>query len=284
MSSALDVVKLLQDALDTQLTIVGQPNDDNLLALKEKLLDVLQTIIYDRADNIHHVVGIIQAETVYKANHNSVLFLIPKRLGLWDDKIAKDATVVEMKKAKAIHKARAEDYGIWKAAKDGSKKIIRAAVEDVYINELKDGTTFFYKVFARDLLELLEKNTMSTGLHALDIVVLRTNMLLLYKNAASMTDFILTMEEAQKKAKRAKLPILDIELSMYAATFVLQSGDYKKEIDKWEGHDAHKKTWTKWKQAYLPRTPGASTASVLGLQMNQSPEWPTTSCPLPRPT
>ncbi len=55
-----------------------------------------------------------------------------------------------------------------------------------------------------------EKN--STGLHALDIVALCTNMLLLYKNAASMPDFILTMEEAQKKAKRAELPILDIEL------------------------------------------------------------------------
>ncbi len=155
---------------------------------------------------------------------------------MWDDKIEKDATVVELKKAEAMHKARAEDYGLWKAAKDGCKKLIRAAVEEVYINKIKDGTTFFHKVKAQDLLEHLEKN--STGLHALDIIALRTNMLLLYKNAASMPDFILTMEEAQKKAKRAELPILDIELAMYAATSVLQSGDYKKEIDKWEGRSA----------------------------------------------
>ncbi len=85
----------------------------------------------------------------------------------------------------------------------------------------------------------------------LDIVALRTNMFLLYKNAASMPDFILVMEEAQKKAKQAKLPILDIELAMYAATSILQSGDYKKETDEWEGLNANKKTWTKWKQAYL---------------------------------
>ena len=104
-------------------------------------------------------------------------------------------------------------------------------------------------MFARDLLELLKKN--STGLHVLEIVALCTNMLLLYKNAASMPDFILTMEKAQKKAKRAELPILNIELAMYMATSVLQSGDYKKETNKWEGRDAHKKTWTKWKQAYL---------------------------------
>ena len=96
----------------------------------------------------------------------------------------------------------------------------------------------------------LKKN--STGLHALDIVTLRTNMLLLYKNAASMPDFILTMEEAQRKAKRAKLLILDIELAMYAATSVLQSGAHKRETNEWEeGRNANKETWTELKQAYL---------------------------------
>ena len=44
MSSPSDVTKLLQDALDTHPTIVSQPNDDDLLSLKEKLLDVLQTV------------------------------------------------------------------------------------------------------------------------------------------------------------------------------------------------------------------------------------------------
>ena len=68
MSSPSDVLKLLQDALNTQPTIVGQPNNGNLLALKEKLLKVLQTITYyDRADGIDHVVGVIQSDTTYKA-------------------------------------------------------------------------------------------------------------------------------------------------------------------------------------------------------------------------
>ncbi len=104
-------------------------------------------------------------------------------------------------------------------AEDGCKKLIRAMVEEVYIIKLKDGTTFFQKVSVHDLLEHLEKN--STGLHALDIIALRSNMLLLYKNAANMPDFILAIEEAQKKAKCAELPILDIKLAMYAATSVL---------------------------------------------------------------
>jgi hypothetical protein len=68
----------------------------------------------------------------------------------------------------------------------------------MYINKLKDGTTFFhYKVFACDLLEHLVKCSM--GLHALDIVALHLNMILLYKNLASMPDLILNIEKAQKK-------------------------------------------------------------------------------------
>ena len=67
--------------------------------------------------------------------------------------------------------------------------------------------------------------------------------MLLYKNAASMPDFILAMEEAQKKAKRAELPILGIELAMYTATSMLQLGDYKKKQ-------------TIGKNATLPRKPG----------------------------
>jgi hypothetical protein len=143
MSSPSDIVKILQDTLNAQPTTVGQPNDDNLLALKEKLLDVLQTISYDRADGVHHVVSFIQSDTVYKVDHNGVAFPIPKCHGLWDNKIAKDVMVVELKKVEATHKACAEDYGIWKAAEDGCKKLNRAAVKEVYINKLKDGTTFF---------------------------------------------------------------------------------------------------------------------------------------------
>jgi hypothetical protein len=146
MMSPADVKNLLQDALDTQPVIIGQPNDDNLLTLKEKLLNVLQTISYDRADGFHHVIGVIQTESAYMANHNGTTFSIPKHLGLWDENITKEATVVEIKKVEAIHNACSEDYGIWKTAEDSCKKLICTAVEEMYINKLKESTTFFHKL------------------------------------------------------------------------------------------------------------------------------------------
>jgi hypothetical protein len=85
MTSPAEVAKLLQHDLNTQPTIIGQPNDDNLLALKEKLLVVLQKISYDRADGFHHVVGVMQMESAYMADHEGSAFPIPKCLGLWDN-------------------------------------------------------------------------------------------------------------------------------------------------------------------------------------------------------
>ncbi len=181
-----------------------------------------------------------------------------------------------MKKTKAIHKAHFEDYKMWKTAEDGCKKLICAAVQEVYINKLKDGTTFFHKVFACDLLEHLEKN--STGFHALHITLLHLNMLLLYKNAVSMPDFILAMEEAQKKVKHTELPILDIKLAMYATAFVLQSGNYKKEPDKWEGQSPAMKTWSKWKQAYLAAYTRGVNRQCAGATDERLFEQPTWSC------
>jgi hypothetical protein len=84
----------------------------------------LQTISYNRADRFHHVVGVIQTESAYMANHNGTACPIPKHLGLFDEKIATDLTVVEMKKVEAIHKACFKDYGIWKTVEDGCKILL----------------------------------------------------------------------------------------------------------------------------------------------------------------
>jgi hypothetical protein len=132
--------------LDTQPTIISQPNDDIFLALKEKLLDILQTISYDRADRFHNVEEVMQTESAYRADHKGNSFPIPKCLGLWDNKIVKYATVVKMKKAKAIHKACAKDYKIWNTAEDSCKKLIRAAVEEVNLK-----TQRWHNILPQDL-------------------------------------------------------------------------------------------------------------------------------------
>jgi hypothetical protein len=67
---------------------------------------------------------------------------------------------------------------------------------------------------------------------------------------------------------------------MYPATSVLQSGNYKKEFNKWEGRNTAMKTWSKWKQAYYLAAYARGingNANARVPQTNRSVEWPTWS-------
>ncbi len=62
--------------------------------------------------------------------------------------------------------------------------------------------------------------------------------------------FINLMEDTQKKAKRAGMPIADVELVMMALTAVLSAQHFHREVDDWEGLASSTRTWTAWKTAF----------------------------------
>ncbi len=62
--------------------------------------------------------------------------------------------------------------------------------------------------------------------------------------------YIIMMEDAQKKAKRAGMPIADIELVMMASAAVLAAQHYPREVDDWEGLASSARTWAAWKIAF----------------------------------
>jgi hypothetical protein len=56
-----------------------------------------------------------------------------------------------------------------------------------------------------------------------------------YVQADGIPQFIFMMEDAQKKAKRAGMPIADVELVMMALAAVLAAQHFPREVDDWEG-------------------------------------------------
>jgi hypothetical protein len=60
------------------------------------------------------------------------------------------------------------------------------------------------------------------------------------------------LEDAQKKAKRAGMPITDIELVMMASAAVLAAQHFLREVDDWEGLPSSAHTWSAWKTAFHP--------------------------------
>ncbi len=58
------------------------------------------------------------------------------------------------------------------------------------------------------------------------------------------------MEDAQKKANRAGMPIANVELVMMALAAVLAAQHFPREVDDWEGLPPSSRTWTAWKKAF----------------------------------
>ena len=58
------------------------------------------------------------------------------------------------------------------------------------------------------------------------------------------------LEEAQKKAKRAGMPIADIKLIMMASAAVLAAMYFPHEVDDWKGLSALGRTWSAWRMSF----------------------------------
>ena len=82
------------------------------------------------------------------------------------------------------------------------------------------------------------------------MISLRTNMHQYYTQADGIPWYIIMLEDAQKKSKRAGMPIADIKLVMMASAAVLAAQYFLREVDDWEGLPATLHTWAAWKTAF----------------------------------
>ncbi len=176
-------------------------------------------------------------------------FVCPKRLPLYDDSIAGNASTVVRVHAEAAHESRLEDYSSYDAAEHGCAKFLRDVVNEVWYNDLKDANTFYTKVTALEIMAFLDLN--SGGLHAVDMISLCTNMHQYYTQADGIPQYIIMLEDAQKKVQRAGMPIADIKLVMLASAAVLAAQHFPHKVDDLEGLPAAAHTWTAWKTAFF---------------------------------
>jgi hypothetical protein len=101
---------------------------------------------------------------------------------------------------------------------------------------------------ALDIITLLDTN--SGGLHALNTITLCTNMLQYYVQADGIPQFIVMMEDTQKKAKHAGMPIANVELIMMASAAVLMVKHFPCKVDDWGDLPVTLCTWSAWKVAF----------------------------------
>jgi hypothetical protein len=181
--------------------IEGKPTNDDLLAIREVLLAILMVIPFDLLGGVHSLTALLMDDTKYAAKHGGMTFVHPKHLPLYNDTIANNASTVVRIRVEAAHKSCLEDYASYDVAERGCAKFLHDVVIEVWYNDLKHADTFYTKVTALEIMAFLNLN--SGGLHAMDMTSLQTNMHQYYTQADGIPQYIIMLEDAQKKAQRA---------------------------------------------------------------------------------
>jgi hypothetical protein len=242
------ITLLFREAHEAFPPFKGKPTDNNLTAIRETLLPILMEIPYDQLGGVHSLTAILTDPMRYTANHGGAAFKRLARLPLYDKNIADDATTVICVHTESAHCTRLDNYASYEAAERGAAKFLRKVVKEVWYNDLKDADTFYTKVLALEIMAFLEAN--SGGLHAINMITLQTNMHGYYAQAEGIPQYIIMLEEAQKKAKRAGMPITDIELVLMALAAVLVVQHFPRVVNNWEGLPANSRLWVAWKMAF----------------------------------
>jgi hypothetical protein len=82
----------------------------------------------------------------------------------------------------------------------------------------------------------------SGSLYALDMVLLTIQMSQYYEGMPDIPKYIFLLEDAQRKAARAHLPVTDQTLAVLASTALL-AADTPHITELWEELDPANKTW-----------------------------------------
>ncbi len=140
----------------------------------------------------------------YATNHDGSTFVRPSRLLLYHKNIANDVSNVVQVRREAAHCPCLDNFASYKVAKHGSAKFLLATVDETWYADLKDADTFYTKVLAINIMAFLNAN--SGGLHAVEILTLRTNMHGYYVQANGIPQYIIMLEEAQKRPSGQTCP------------------------------------------------------------------------------
>jgi hypothetical protein len=242
------IMLLFKEARDAFSPLKGKPMDDDLMLIRETLLPILMEIPYDQLGGVHSLMAILVDAARYPTDHGGNMFKCPDCQPLYDSSIANNATTVMCVRAESAHKSHLNNYARYEAAERGAAKFLCETVNEVWYNDLKDADIFYTKVTALKIMTFLDPN--SGSLHAIDMISLRTNMHQYYMQADGIPQYIIMLEDAQKKAKRAGMPIANIELVMMASAAVLTAQRFPCEVNDWECLLSTLHTWAAWKTAF----------------------------------
>ena len=200
---------VIKQASEIFTTVVGKPNDNNLLAIADSLIFILlQVVKFNGTANIHKLFGVVATDKDYLATTGQAeTFSVPAILSVYDKTIRSIATIATCIRLEAAQAAKINNRDLYEVADAGCQSFILAAVDEVRYRKLRDSRTIYSQVTAKQLLAHLR--TVCTGLHEIKEITILLSMMSMYEDMESIPKYINVLEESRKRSARAAMTITD---------------------------------------------------------------------------
>eukprot|EP00804_Cyclotella_cryptica_P017724 CCRYP_001164-RA/>CCRYP_001164-RA protein AED:0.37 eAED:0.27 QI:0/0/0/1/0.33/0.25/4/0/1265 len=234
---------LFSNLAATYTAIIGQPTDDDEKQLRESITNLLQSI--NVPSGTCSLSGLIDTEATYIANHGTLFDPMTVPLAAYNPAIAVDASNAIRAHAERTWTAKRELQRLIRAVECNGRLFLLHIVEETWLLPLKSDTTFYNQVALSDMLDHLTSNM--SGLEATDIISLSIDMQSWWQDDRRVPKYINKLEEAQKKATRANLPLTNAWLAATASLSLLTAGSFPKQRTDWDSLPSTSKIWAAWK-------------------------------------
>ena len=197
----------------------GKTKGEKLLHLRECLMSILIGTPYNTVDGYCNLWEIISSDAAYKSQHHRV-FGPPTQPVVYP--ITPDnATSFVRSRTDTVNKFLWHDFKLHKSAKCGCCAFIINAVEDTRIRELRYYKTIYANITTKALMYHIQLRY--DCLHALEVVNLTSDILTYYGDASGIPEYINMLEDTQKKAQQAQIPIPDVTIMAIDTKLLLQA-------------------------------------------------------------
>ena len=210
------------EASDAFITIESQTTNSDVNRVFEALSRILYPIKYDETDAVHNLIGIIQDDEPYQTKQG-LSFSRPKRPKILDEAIDGSLPVMITKRKNEADRASLRtDWAVYNTTKRESGRFVLRVVDHVWLSELSKGLpTYFSDVLAKTMLDNLQE--ICLGNHKINILVFQDKMRKMHNDWETNPQYIEALEDVQKQAKRAKMPIDNATLIMYATRAMIST-------------------------------------------------------------
>ena len=228
-----EIVAKFVEALEFFEPIKGQPSIRDLTKFLEVLTQVLLKIPFDETEGKNNPVGVINSIANYCSRYRQA-FVIPQRVGAYDESIAENAKAEVRAKMEAKRRARRLDRSTYKTARRETVHFILRVVEDTWVHELRDTIKFYTDVEPLALITHLRHH--ANGKHAFDLLSLMDQMRQYHLEYEGIPEYINALEDAQKMAALSDAinKIADGTLLLIASTSIHKTQCFPRANEKWD--------------------------------------------------